>query len=400
MIEITDKKDCCGCWACKDICPVQCITMNEDGEGFRYPTVDEDRCINCHMCEKVCPIINVKPQIEKPQQGYVLQNKDDKVLAESTSGGAFTAIAKYVISKGGIVFGAALNEHNEARHIFVESEDELWRFRNSKYVQSLIGDSYIQARNFLKGGRLVCFSGTPCQMEGLLQFLRKPYENLIAIDVVCRAVPSPKVLRKYLEWQEQRCGKPLEHLKFRDKQLYGYKYSNISFTSNKGTYHEGIDTDPWLRSFFSGINVRPSCYTCKFKKRYRITDITMWDCFEPSKFDKAMDNDKGVTRIIAHSEKGIKLMGAIDDYAYIKAIEPDRLLKRVREFVTSADENPRRSDFFKDLDIYSPKELFNRYFPVTVKTKFEKHLRLLMLHLGLYKQLKALARMLVGQVKR
>lgn len=400
MIEIKDKKDCCGCWACKDICPVQCITMIEDEEGFRYPTVDKDKCINCHMCEKVCPIINVKPQKEKPQQGYVLQNKDDNVLAESTSGGAFTAIAKYVLSKGGVVFGAALNENNEAKHIYVESEDELWRFRNSKYVQSLIGDTYIQARKFLKEGKLVCFSGTPCQMEGLMRFLRKPYENLIAVDVVCRAVPSPKVLRKYLELQQKSYGKPLEHLKFRDKQFYGYKYSNMSFTSNKGTYHEGIDTDPWLRSFFSGINVRPSCYTCKFKKRYRVTDITMWDCFEPSKFDKSMDNDKGLTRIIAHSEKGVRLMDAIGDYAYIKAIEPDRLLRGVKEFVTPADENPRRAEFFKDLDVLSPKSLFNKYFPVTAKTRFEKHIRLFMLRLGLYKQLKALARMLVGQVKR
>lgn len=400
MIEIKDKKDCCGCWACQDICPVQCITMNEDEEGFRYPTVDKDKCINCHMCEKVCPIINVKPQKEKPQQGYVLQNKDDNVLADSTSGGAFTAIAKYVLSKGGVVFGAALNENNEAKHIYVESEDELWRFRNSKYVQSLIGDTYIQARKFLKEGKLVCFSGTPCQMEGLMQFLKKPYENLIAVDVVCRAVPSPKVLRKYLELQQQSYGKPLEHLKFRDKQFYGYKYSNMSFTSKKGTYHEGIDTDPWLRSFFSGINVRPSCYSCRFKKRYRVTDITMWDCFEPSKFDKSMDNDKGVTRIIAHSEKGVRLMDAIGDYAYIKAIDPDRLLKGVKEFVTPADENPRRAEFFKDLDVLSPKSLFNKYFPVTAKTRFEKHIRLLMLRLGLYKQLKTLARMFVGQVKR
>lgn len=400
MIEIKDKKDCCGCWACNDICPVKCITMIEDNEGFRYPTVDKDKCINCHLCEKVCPIINVKPQIEKPQCGYVLQNNDEKVLAESTSGGAFTAIATYVLRQGGVVFGAALDENNEARHICVEKEDQLWRFRNSKYVQSLIGDTYIQAREFLKEGRMVCFSGTPCQMEGLMQFLRRPYENLIAVDVVCRAVPSPKVLRKYLQCQQQQYGKPLEHLKFRDKQFYGYKYSNMSFTSNKGTYHEGIDTDPWLRSFFSGINVRPSCYTCRFKKRYRVTDITMWDCFEPSKFDKTMDNDKGVTRIIVHSEKGESLMESIGGYAYIKAIEPDRLLKGVKEFVTPADENPRRSEFFKDLDILSPKELFNKYFPVTAKTKFEKHIRLLMLRIGLYKQLKALARMLVGQVKR
>lgn len=400
MIEIKDKKDCCGCWACEDVCPVQCITMDEDNEGFRYPTVDKDKCINCQLCEKVCPIINVKPEAEKPQKGYVLQNKDEKVLAESTSGGAFTAIATYVLEHGGVVFGGALNENNEARHIYVESVDELWRFRNSKYVQSLIGDTYVRARKFLKEGRLVCFSGTPCQMEGLIQFLRKPYDNLIAVDVVCRAVPSPKVLRKYLQYQEEAYGQPLEQLKFRDKQFYGYKYSNMSFRSKTGTYHEGIDTDPWLRSFFSGINVRPSCFNCQFKKRYRVTDLTLWDCFEPARFCKEMDNDKGVTRIIAHSEKGAAIMDAIGEYAYTKEINSDSLLKGVKEFVETTSDNPKRPAFFKDLDVLSPKDLFTKYFPVTSKTKFEKHVRLLMLRLGLYKQLKALARMLVGQVKR
>ena len=173
MIEIKDKKDCCGCWACENVCPVQCISMDEDNEGFCYPTVDKDKCINCHLCERVCPIINVKPEVVRPQEGYVVQNKDSQVLAESTSGGAFSAIAKYVLQRGGVVFGAALNENNEARHIYVESEAELWKFRNSKYVQSLIGDTFAQAKEFLKEGRLVCFSGTPCQMEGLMQFLRK-----------------------------------------------------------------------------------------------------------------------------------------------------------------------------------------------------------------------------------
>lgn len=400
MIEIKDKKDCCGCWACSNICPVKCITINEDEEGFRYPIVEKDKCINCHLCEKVCPIINVKPEVKKPQKGYVLQNKDDKVLAESTSGGAFTAIATYIINNGGVVFGAALNENNEARHIYVESVNKLWRFRNSKYVQSQIGETFSQAKKFLKEGRLVCFSGTPCQMEGLMQFLRKPYDNLIAVDVVCRAVPSPKVLRKYLEWKQDSYGKPLEHLKFRNKQFYGYKYSNMSFSSKKGVYHEGIDTDPWLRSFFSGINVRPSCFACRFKKRYRVTDLTLWDCFEPSKFCKEMDNDKGVTRVIAHSEKGMNVMSAIGEYAFIKEIAPDKLLASVKEFVEPATENPRRAAFFKDLDSLAPGVLFNKYFPVTAKTKFEKNIRLLMLRLGLYKQLKAMARMLVGQVKR
>lgn len=399
-IEIKHKKDCCGCWACKSACPVHCITMSEDNEGFRYPVVDEDKCIECGKCIKTCPIINVEPEIVRSQKGVLLQHKDKKVLAESTSGGAFTAIATYVLRRGGVVFGASLNESNAAQHIYTESEDDLWRFRNSKYVQSLIGDTYSQAKSFLNEGRLVCFSGTPCQLEGLVHYLHRPYENLIAVDVVCRAVPSPKVLRSYLSFKEKKYGFPLQNLKFRNKQYYGYKYSNISFCTNKGEYHEGIDTDPWLRSFFSGINVRPSCFDCPFKKKHRVTDLTMWDCFEPSRFDKTFDNDLGVTRLIAHSQKGQMIIESLGDFAFIKEMDPERLLKGVKEFLEVTSTNPNRAAFFKDLDILPSEELFNKYFPVKLKNKLEKNIRLIMLRLGLYKQLKAAARILVGQVKR
>jgi len=400
MIEIKDKKDCCGCWACENVCPKHCISMVEDKEGFRYPQVDMDSCIDCHLCEKVCPIINVKSENEKPQKGYLLQNKDAKVLAESTSGGAYTAIAKYVLKQGGVVFGAALNEHNEARHIYIESEDELWKFRNSKYVQSLIGDTYQQAKEFLKQGRLVCFSGTPCQMEGLVSYLRKPYDNLIIVDVVCRAVPSPKVLRKYIEYQGLTYGDDLKNLKFRDKKFYGYKYSNMSFDSVKGSYHAGIDTDPWLRSFFSGINVRPSCYACRFKKQYRVTDFTIWDCFEVYQYSKELDNDKGVTKVLVHSAKAEEIMKAIEADAYIKEVGVDKLIAGVHELTAQPKNNPKRTAFFEDLDRLSPKECFDKYFPVTFRTQMEKHIRILMLQLGIYKQFRMLVKKMVGEVKR
>ena len=400
MIEIKKKKDCCGCWACENACPKQCISMVEDAEGFRYPKVAKEACIDCHLCEKVCPIVNVKPETEKSQKGYLLQNKDPKVLAESTSGGAYTAIAKYVLRQGGVVFGAALNERNEARHIYVESEDQLWRFRNSKYVQSLIGETFKQAHDFLKKGRMVLFSGTPCQMEGLVSYLRKPYDNLIIVDVVCRAVPSPKVLRKYLEYQSLAYGADLCHLKFRDKKFYGYKYSNMSFDSARGAYHAGIDTDPWLRSFFSGINVRPSCFACRFKKQYRVTDFTIWDCFEVYQYSKELDNDKGVTKVLVHSAKAAEMMKAIGDEAYMKDVGVGKLIAGVHELTAQPKTNPKRKAFFEDLDRLSPKECFDKYFPITFRTKTEKRIRILMLQLGLYKQFRMLVRKMVGEVKR
>lgn len=139
MIEITEKKNCCGCTACAAICPKECISMKEDTEGFLYPAIDKTRCIDCGACERICPISNVKPKQKNEQEAYIVQNKDQKILRESTAGGAFTAIAKYALRRGGVVFGVELSDRLVAHHVYVETEKDLARFRNSKYVQSEMG---------------------------------------------------------------------------------------------------------------------------------------------------------------------------------------------------------------------------------------------------------------------
>lgn len=197
MITITKKQDCCGCTACSNVCSKNAIKMVADAEGFLYPKINADLCNNCGLCEKVCPIINKVNETVTKQHGYVVQNKDSKVLKESTSGGAFTAIAEYVIKKGGIVFGAAFDNDFRVIHTSAESVSDLRKFRNSKYVQSDPNDTFRQVRSILKTGRLVCYSGTPCQIEGLKSFLINDYENLITIDVVCHAAPSPLIWEKY-----------------------------------------------------------------------------------------------------------------------------------------------------------------------------------------------------------
>lgn len=176
MIEIEDKSKCCGCWACENACPKNCITMVEDEEGFRYPHIDKDVCIDCGMCEKVCPLKQPKMDDATPDS-YVVQQKDKEILRSSTSGGFFSAIAKWAIDQGGVVFGAAFDEDMELRHSYSETLEGCAKFRGSKYVQSLIGDSYKNAKNFLAQGRVVVFSGTPCQISGLYHYLRgKKYD--------------------------------------------------------------------------------------------------------------------------------------------------------------------------------------------------------------------------------
>ena len=178
MIKIEDKSKCCGCWACENVCPVHCITMEMDEEGFRYPKVDLDVCINCHKCEKACPELKPEMDDSKPLANYVIQQKDKGILRNSTSGGFYSAVAEYVIKQGGVVFGASFDKDMVLRHTHAETLEDCKQFRGSKYVQSEIQHTFTEMLQYLKEGRLVVFSGTPCQIAGLYGFLgNRKYEN-------------------------------------------------------------------------------------------------------------------------------------------------------------------------------------------------------------------------------
>lgn len=385
MVNITDKTKCSGCSACAAICPKNCIDMEIDSEGFAYPKVNEATCVDCGACERVCPIDNHSEEVAFPQDGYVVQNKDEKVLKESTAGGAFTAIAKYVIHRNGVVFGAALSDKLLAHHIWVDTEKDLEKFRNSKYMQSTLGEGYKAVKSFLNQGRMVCFSGTPCQVEGLMHYLGKEYDNLITVDVVCRAVPSPMVFNKYVELQNNRLGSTVTNVRFRDKH-YGYKYStmNVITDKNQGNYHQGVETDPWLRAFFSGICIRPSCYQCRFKKRYRVSDFTIWDCFNVGRFSKELDNDKGASRILVHTDKGRKVFSEISDELRYVQLAPEKIIEGTAEMTKSVQYNARREQFMHDATVMDGTTLFKKYFPNTFKVKIEHCIRMICYKIGIY----------------
>ncbi len=387
MIEIKDKKDCCGCWSCANICPKHCIEMVEDEEGFRYPKVDQTLCVDCGLCEKACPVINADTKdIPFEQQGWLVQHKDEQIRHESTSGGAFTAIASYIISKGGVVFGAGFRKGTFiVVHQSAEDIEGLSVYRNSKYVQSEIGDCYAQALKYLNAGRFVLFSGTPCQIEGLRCFLRgKQYDNLILQDLVCRAVPSPAILRSYISVQEQLLGGNFLKILFRDK-FHGYHYSSFSiYNEDKNKdYHKGIDSNEYLRSFFDNLNDRPSCYDCRFKKRYRKSDITLWDCFPIEKFTDKLDG-KGTTRVLVHTKKGVEIINAAMKDLNAISVNPDLLTDGVREMFKSVPYNPKRQQFFDDFNKMDSVAFFKKWFPITLKVRLNSFVRLTCHRLGIY----------------
>lgn len=387
MISINDKKDCCGCWACYNACPKQCIEMIEDDEGFRYPQIDQSVCVDCGLCEKVCPVLQADPNdIPHQQYGYLVQHKDPLIRKESTSGGAFTAIAEYVIRNGGVVFGAGYQEGTfVVVHQAVEKEDVLRLFRNSKYVQSKIGDCFRQVRDYLKNDRMVLFSGTPCQIEGLRGFLQhKEYDKLILVDLVCHGIPSPGIFAKYISVQKDLIGGKFTNVLFRDK-YYGYNYSSFSIYNQESekNYHKGVDTNSCLRAYFANLSDRPSCYDCRFKKRFRNSDFTLWDCFSPEKHTKKLD-DKGTTSVIVQSEKGNKILFGISDVLEKISVNPEKLTENEFEIFHSVPYNPDRNLFFADYKTMSPLDFFRKWFPITWKVRINSFVRITCHKLGIY----------------
>lgn len=392
MISCEDKSLCCGCGACENICPVACIHMTPDDEGFLYPEIDKDLCINCQKCEAVCPCIHPAAETPKQQAGYVVRNKNKEILAESTSGGAFSAIALPILKMGGVVYGAAFDENWVVHHVGVTDEQDLRIFRSSKYVQSSVDNVHKQIKHDLDMGKWVCFGGCPCQTEGLIRFLGCNPEKLIIVDVVCRGVPSPMIWKKYLAMRGGR--DTVISACFRDKSPYGYEYSSMSIhTNDKATsYVGGIDSDQYLRAFFSGICSRPSCYSCRFKKRYRVSDFTLWECFNASKYFKGHRRNPGATKMLVQSDKGNQWMNHVKKHADCVAAEPNDLIDDGDMMLHSASEKDDRASFLQDAETIPIEALFDKYFPVTRKNRIEHRVRILFAVLGVSEWMKSVAK--------
>lgn len=379
MIEIKDKSKCSGCSACYSVCPKNCISMIEDEEGFLYPTVNKDDCIKCGLCEKVCPLEEHNNKKNGVVSSCIIQNKDKEVLLQSTSGGSFTPIAEYVLRQNGVVFGVEMTSDDFIiRHTKVEKKEELLKFRSSKYVQSSVGDTFKDAKNELENGRMVCFSGTPCQIQGFKNFLKKDYENLITVDVVCRGVPSPGMWRDYVEKLQQL--DKVQEIVFRDKGL-GYQYSTMKVKYANGTVkRNGIESDQWLRMFFSGLSLRPSCPTCNFRTTDRCSDFTIWDCFNVSDLTNTLDETKGATRMLIHTQKGMQIFDKIKNSFNFVEAPTNIVAKGIKETFFL---NRNRNNFISDYKSMSMDSLLEKWVPMSVEVYLKKYARRVLNVIGL-----------------
>lgn len=367
MIFLKEKKDCCGCQACQQKCPQQCIKFSEDKEGFLYPVIDTSKCIDCGICEKVCPVINKKTP-QEPVKVYAAQNPNEQIRLQSSSGGAFTLLAESILREGGVVFGARFDENWEVKHDYAEDRQGLAAFRGSKYVQSRIGDNYKKAASFLKQGRKVLFSGTPCQIAGLKKYLGKEYDNLLTVDFICHGVPSPKVWRMYLDEtiarQSNRENSVLSHsiqrnklirsIEFRSKSTGWKKYSfalTLSEMSIKGEKNTVLlssvfSENSYMQAFLKNLNLRPSCSSCPAKAGRSGSDITIADFWGIQNVLPSMDDDKG-TSLLIFNTSGISELLFNGITLYETSIESVKKYNKAWDY--SAIPHKKREKFFSEM---------------------------------------------------
>lgn len=375
MINITDKFKCSGCHACYNACPQNCVEMISDQEGFWYPQIQHDRCVNCGLCEKVCPILSkesTKTLIKPDPIAYAAYNTDEKIRMQSSSGGVFTLLAEEIIKQHGVVFGACFDENFQVIHSYAETIDDLEKFRGSKYVQSKIGDTFSQAKNFLEDDRFVLFTGTPCQISGLKRYLRKEYDNLFCQDICCHGVPSPKVWKKYLVFKEQSAHAKIRQISFRCKDNSWKHYSVSMLFDNDTRYQQLYKKDFMMSAFLRNICLRPSCYKCANKTLQRESDITLADFWGIHTIIPEMDDDKGTSLLIVHSEKGKQLLNSIKGHLILKEADLTNALHYNHSMCSASSCNPKREAFFLNLDELDFDKLIKKYCTYSLWHKCKK----------------------------
>lgn len=374
MPTLVSSDKCCGCAACANKCAKGAITMQPNEEGFLHPVIDTSLCVDCGLCEKACSGLEPAKVKDNTPQAYIVQHKDDAIRYQSTSGGAFTAIAEDVIRRGGVVFGAIMTEELKVKHDCVATIEDLAKFRNSKYVQSEIGDCYKRAKKLLTEGQMVCFSGTPCQINGLYKFLGKDYENLIAVDVVCKSVPSPMIFEKYVAFKKQQEGQ-ISDVVFRDKKR-GFLYCTMAHYGSHDArqkacdqYRRGSESDEWLRLFLSGKISRRSCMTCPYQTTERVGDFTLGDIWETG--NTQLDDNKGSTLVHVWTKKGQDFLNKIQESVRCSEypIEKSRGAERSRS--ASIELKPNRDQLFKDARAMTAEAFFHKYAPYSFKIRIK-----------------------------
>ena len=383
-IQIESLKSCSGCAACANACPKSAISIVPNSEGFLYPKIHSDICIQCGLCDKTCPVLHAKSGDESIQSAeenftvrasFAVQAIDENIRLKSSSGGIFTCLAEKIIAEGGVIFGAAFDSDLKLSHRSVETSESLEALRGSKYLQSEIGNSYQDVRRFLKEGKKVLFSGTPCQVGGLKAFLKKDFENLFTVDVVCHGVPSPALFEKYVQEHSHGAqGRPVKTA-FRRKDD-GWKLYSLSFAyANESEYRQTLDKDKYMQLFLKDHGLREGCYQCKFRGDNHVADITLADFWGIGNILPEMDDDKGTSLVIVQTEKGAKFFDSCKDSFLSAPVNMREAVKYNPSYFTCKKRSPLRNKFYEDFENSSIDFLFRRFGKSSLKQRTKRFVK-------------------------
>lgn len=359
MIHIQNPKDCCGCTACASICAHDAITMEPDALGFLYPKVDERKCIDCGLCEKVCQFndhYDTSLNLTQPDV-YGARHKNMQEVETSRSGAAFIAISDWILAQGGVVYGAGYTDHFRVVHKRATTKEERNEFKGSKYVQSDLTDVFRQVKNDLKEGRIVLFSGTPCQTSGLNAYVgRRLRENLYLVDFICHGVPSPYIWRDFIAYLEKKQGDEIVWVNFRDKQQFGWTAHHETFK-----FKHGKEKVWFTKRFYKHIMFRHSCGNCHFCNTKRPSDITIADFWRWEKTDPVFNkDDKGVSLLLINTDKGRILWNLIKSDMDFFPAELQKVMQKNLRYPSKI--HPKRMQFEKDYARKGVEYVYNHHY--------------------------------------
>lgn len=350
-LESKRPKDCAGCGACAEICPVHCITMAEKEDGFVFPEVNNEICLHCNKCIRTCPYSGT-PERHEVKYSCAGKSGNDNACSASSSGGLFFALASTVLAEGGSVAGAALDENFFCRHYVIDKPDDLTKLMGSKYVQSECHPVFPQIKAELSAEKEVLFVGTPCQVEGLKRYLGREYENLICVDIACHGAPSAADFRECQKQLEKKHRGRLTYLKFRDKTRSGWNHSltyRIERDHKEKTYTVQPYKVPYYYFFLHSMNIRESCYECPFVGVSRVGDITLADFWGGEKVFSEKEIGKGVSAILCNTEKGRRLLEKCSALIYKKDVDLADIVAGNQPFKTHCKEYPGRTQLLRDV---------------------------------------------------
>lgn len=352
MKIICNEDNCFGCLACVNACPRNCISIITDRNGFIRPDVDESKCIECNRCVKVCPANNPLP-LNRLKHVYASQLSEDNAVMESTSGGLFQALARYVLHNGGIVCAARRESDNNLTHMIVHNENELYECLKSKYYQSSVGLTFREIKKKLLNGRKVLFCGTPCQVAGLLSYIGKNTNNLITCDLICHGTPSKKIVDRYIDDKEKKYHSKVKEILFRDKK-FGWKEMRMTLLFENGKMYSNTATnDDFYFGFFHGMYYRRSCYICPFAKEERVGDITLGDFWGIEDTKSDLDPQKGISLVIVNTRKGEELLSEITDDIILETHTIEEAKRKNHNLNYPSRQNHNYDKFYKLLDRHS-----------------------------------------------